>query len=295
LFHSIFKSAISTIAYRLSPSQKADIVKFVKKYEKNSCVLAIGDGANDVNMIQQANVGVGIFGKEGNQAAAFSDYAIPQFKNLRRLMFWHGRQFGESFIIYTKLYIHKSAAFALCLWLFNLEAEYSGNQIYDDMFYALYKTAITVLGVYFFLLYDQSINYSYTNRESELGFKLAHYYAHVRDDIFRWFVPDFVTWMFIALASATTIYFIPAHSYATLVSSDGKTEGVWAMGYTVMSILILVHHGLVAIHTRNWTWMLFWAYIVSMLLFFPVVSIYNEFATTGNLYRIIFHDTLSHA
>lgn len=69
-------------------------------------------------------------------------------------MFWHGRQFGESFIIYVKLYIHKSAAFALVLWLFNLESEYSGGQIYDDLYYALYKTAITVVAVYFFLLYD---------------------------------------------------------------------------------------------------------------------------------------------
>jgi len=56
--------------------------------------LSIGDGANDVNMIQTAHIGVGIFGKEGNQAAAFSDYAISEFRHLRRLIFWHGRHFG---------------------------------------------------------------------------------------------------------------------------------------------------------------------------------------------------------
>jgi Phospholipid-translocating P-type ATPase C-terminal len=103
------------------------------------------------------------------------------------------------------------------------------------LFYALFKTAITVLGVYYFLLYDQSISYKYTGRESELGFKLSKYYAHVRDDIFRWFVPDFVVWMFLALACACVTYFIPQHSYATFLSSEGKTEGVWSMGYTVTS------------------------------------------------------------
>lgn len=56
--------------------------------------LSIGDGANDVNMIQAAHIGIGIMGKEGNQAAAFSDYAVPEFRCLRKLMFWHGRQFG---------------------------------------------------------------------------------------------------------------------------------------------------------------------------------------------------------
>ncbi len=77
LFYKIYKNAASTIAYRLSPSQKADIVNFVKRFERKAVTLAIGDGSNDVNMIQQSNIGIGIFGKEGNQAAAFSDYAIP--------------------------------------------------------------------------------------------------------------------------------------------------------------------------------------------------------------------------
>jgi P-type E1-E2 ATPase len=65
-FLDIIKKSYSIIAYRLSPSQKAEIVKFVSKNTKNCISLAIGDGANDVNMIQTANVGVGLFGKEGN-------------------------------------------------------------------------------------------------------------------------------------------------------------------------------------------------------------------------------------
>jgi Phospholipid-translocating P-type ATPase C-terminal len=104
------------------------------------------------------------------------------------------------------------------------------------LFYALFKTAITVLGVYYFLLYDQSISYSFTGRESELGFKLSKYYAHVRDTDFRWFAPDFVVWLLISLACACVTYFIPQYSYSTFISSEGKTEGLWSMGYAVMSI-----------------------------------------------------------
>mmetsp|Transcript_7802 Transcript_7802/g.7261 ORF Transcript_7802/g.7261 Transcript_7802/m.7261 type:complete len:97 (+) Transcript_7802:556-846(+) len=90
----IMKKTNALIVYRSSPSQKAEVVKFLRSSIKESITLAIGDGANDVNMIQTAHIGVGIFGKEGNQAASFADFALPKFKDLRRLMFWHGRKFG---------------------------------------------------------------------------------------------------------------------------------------------------------------------------------------------------------
>lgn len=54
------------VVYRSSPAQKADIVSTVRNARKNKITLAIGDGANDVNMIEKAHVGVGIMGKEGN-------------------------------------------------------------------------------------------------------------------------------------------------------------------------------------------------------------------------------------
>ena len=75
----LFNHANAVVVYRSSPDDKAQIVKFVNKHDPNAFSLAIGDGANDVNMIQSAHVGVGIYGKEGNQAASFSDYAIPNF------------------------------------------------------------------------------------------------------------------------------------------------------------------------------------------------------------------------
>jgi phospholipid-translocating ATPase len=54
------------VVYRSSPAQKADIVTYVKNAREKQVTLAIGDGANDVNMIDSANVGIGIMGKEGN-------------------------------------------------------------------------------------------------------------------------------------------------------------------------------------------------------------------------------------
>jgi len=82
-------STVADILGRVSPLQKALVVKLVKRSTK-SPLLAIGDGANDVSMIQAAHVGVGISGVEGLQAARSADVAISQFRYLRKLLLVHG-------------------------------------------------------------------------------------------------------------------------------------------------------------------------------------------------------------
>lgn len=77
------------VCCRVSPKQKALVVSMVKD-GLDTMTLAIGDGANDVSMIQAADVGVGISGEEGLQAVNSSDYAIAQFRFLKRLLLVHG-------------------------------------------------------------------------------------------------------------------------------------------------------------------------------------------------------------
>ena len=79
------------IIYRASPKQKQQVVQFIKTHNPGKITLSVGDGSNDVNMIQAAHVGIGLMGKEGNQAASFSDYALADFRSLRKLILWHGR------------------------------------------------------------------------------------------------------------------------------------------------------------------------------------------------------------
>ena len=86
----------SVICCRASPSQKAWLVGAIRSHVKNAITLAIGDGANDIAMIQEAHVGIGITGKEGLQAARTSDYSIAQFRFLLRLLLVHGRYFWIS-------------------------------------------------------------------------------------------------------------------------------------------------------------------------------------------------------
>lgn len=90
LFLELAVMCKAVICCRVSPLQKALVVKLVKKYQKGSILLAIGDGANDVSMIQAAHIGVGISGMEGLQAARSADVSIAQFRFLRKLLLVHG-------------------------------------------------------------------------------------------------------------------------------------------------------------------------------------------------------------
>ena len=90
-FFDLITLCDSVICCRASPSQKAGLVRAVRKNVRGSVTLAIGDGANDVAMIQEAHVGIGIMGKEGSQAARSSDYSIAQFRFLLKLLLVHGR------------------------------------------------------------------------------------------------------------------------------------------------------------------------------------------------------------
>ena len=91
LFLDLAILADSVVCCRASPSQKAALVHAIRRRVGRSVTLAVGDGANDIAMIQEAHVGIGITGKEGLQAARSSDYSIAQFRFLTKLLLVHGR------------------------------------------------------------------------------------------------------------------------------------------------------------------------------------------------------------
>lgn len=115
----LFQECQCIIVYRSSPDEKAKIINFVRRTDKKAFTCAIGDGANDINMIQTAHIGVGIEGNEGNQAAYYCDYSIPEFQGIRRLILWHGRGFGlRQFTVVTPTMIFNGHQFtSVMLWL----------------------------------------------------------------------------------------------------------------------------------------------------------------------------------
>ena len=132
-FHTSMQ-ALSVVCCRCSPTQKRIIVKTIKKYTKNTGIrtAAVGDGGNDVAMIQEADVGIGIVGKEGLQASLAADYSIKEFRSLNVLLLWWGRiaykntSTMANFIIHRGLIISFNQFIFSCVFYFNPVAIYSG-------------------------------------------------------------------------------------------------------------------------------------------------------------------------
>lgn len=131
LFFRLALTAHSCICCRVSPKQKADIVRMAKSYGK-WVTLAIGDGANDVSMIMEAHVGVGVFGKEGTQAARTADFAIGQFCYLQRLLLVHGRWGYKRIATFICYYFYKNCVMVFPEIFFAFFNGFSGQIFFLD-------------------------------------------------------------------------------------------------------------------------------------------------------------------
>lgn len=152
-------------------------MNLVRSNLKGKKTLAVGDGANDVNMIQSAHIGFGIMGKEGNQASSFADYAVPRFKDLRRALFWHGSSFGLKLgqVILAGKIIHalnplglfKSTLFSTCIFYLQMVNGFSGQQPIEGSLYALFDVNMTQFAIGFFVVLTQVSSYRKYSEEAQ--------------------------------------------------------------------------------------------------------------------------------
>ncbi|VDD90661.1 unnamed protein product [Enterobius vermicularis] len=212
-------SCRSVICYGTSAIQKAGVVEMAQDNGKN-VVLAIGDGANDVPMIQRADVGIGICGQEGLEAASMSDYSIGQFRFLERLLFIHG---AWSFQRNTKailVFFYKNVCFFLAgLWI-ALFSAFSGLEFFDSLSLTLFNLLITViealmLGIFFKPCSDERL------------LKQPMKYRTLREGAFTGnaFVKDIILAFFHSATSNCFSFLFMSHS---VLWSNGRSSG-WSM------------------------------------------------------------------
>lgn len=136
----------TAICCRVTPSQKAQLVQLLKSCEYRT--LAIGDGGNDVKMIQQADIGVGISGREGLQAARAADYSIGKFKFLKRLILVHGRYSYNRTAFLSQYSFYKSLLICFIQIFFSFISGISGTSLFNSvslMAFNVFYTSIPVL------------------------------------------------------------------------------------------------------------------------------------------------------
>uniref|UniRef100_A0A670KFG6 P-type phospholipid transporter n=1 Tax=Podarcis muralis TaxID=64176 RepID=A0A670KFG6_PODMU len=186
----------AVICCRVTPKQKALIVQMVKRHKK-AISLAIGDGANDVNMIKTADIGVGISGQEGMQAVQCSDYALAQFRYLERLLFVHGRWSYLRICKFLRYFFYKTFAGMMVQIWFAFYTGFTAQPLLEGWFLALYNVFYTSYPVLCMGLFEQDVSAKKSLQFPEL------YKAGQKDRFFnfRIFCLCFVHGSFVSLAN----------------------------------------------------------------------------------------------
>lgn len=230
------------VVYRSSPSQKADIVRFVRSQRKDQVTLAIGDGANDVNMIESAHVGIGIMGKEGNQAASFADFAVHQYSDLRRLMFWHGSNWVANMTTFVLLILLKTSVFGLSAFFYNTLAAFSGISYVTDTLFAVFSLNVTYYG--FYNWFEKPISQErYRQDESKMPFKLSEIYQYHRDKAIGNWMRNFGLFMLMAYYASAIAFTVCFYCYGGRPNSKGKIRDMWGVGMQIWLLCVAFTHG----------------------------------------------------
>uniref|UniRef100_H3HAP9 Phospholipid-transporting ATPase n=1 Tax=Phytophthora ramorum TaxID=164328 RepID=H3HAP9_PHYRM len=236
LFYQVTRQCASAvICCRVSPKQKAEIVEFVREFEPDSVTLAIGDGANDVAMIQSAHIGVGISGQEGAQAVNASDYALAQFRFLQRLLFVHGRWAYRRVAKLMSYMLYKNVTYVLTTFWFGCFCGFSGQPLILDVAAQSFNVLYTSVPLVLFAVFDQDVS-------STSAAKFPYLYALGQKNVLlarRVFWP----WIF-----------------------NGKSGGLVTLGFVVFTNLVIVVNLKLCLETFMLTWQFLLTVTVSILL-----------------------------
>jgi len=130
--------------------------------------LAVGDGANDVNMITAAHIGVGVKGVEGNQAARAADYVIGEFKVLSPLILAHGRECYRRNSVVVGYNFYKNLVVVLPHFWYSFNNGFSASNLYDPWMYQFYNMFYTSLPIVLYAVYDAEYSTAFLLRHPEI-------------------------------------------------------------------------------------------------------------------------------
>ena len=287
IFLDIAKDAVAVICCRVSPLQKSQVVKMMKNYNPNSKTLAIGDGGNDVSMIMEAHIGVGIYGEEGLRAVQNSDYAIGEFRFLHDLLFFHGRTNylrNAQCIIY---FFYKNFVFTFLQFVFGFYCNFTGQTIIDDWFITLFNLLFTSLPLGARALLDHDIKpedgeiiklmlpFLYLENRGNPLFTVKNFFINLLKGIFHSLINFF--WV---------IYYLDES-----INQEGKMGGLWFCSVNLFTNILIIVSLELLIETKYHTWInavillivTFIAYII-FLVIVQNLSMFNSVGTVGEAF-----------
>ncbi|KFZ50680.1 putative phospholipid-transporting ATPase IK, partial [Antrostomus carolinensis] len=265
VFVDLATSCQAVICCRVTPKQKALIVQLVKKHKK-AITLAIGDGANDVNMIKTADIGVGISGLEGMQAVQCSDYALAQFSYLQRLLLVHGRWAYLRICKFLRYFFYKTFAGLMAQVWFAFHSGFTAQPLYEGWFLALYNIFYTAYPVLSVGLLEQDVSAKKSLEFPEL------YVIGQQDELFNYRV--FGVTVLHGVSTSLASFYITLWAFEDRVGSkavgDYESFAITVATSALLSVLMEI-----ILDIKFWT-VLSFLLVTASLLFFCLFSFLTQ-------------------
>lgn len=245
----------SAVCCRASPSQKASLVNSVRQMRKNDVTLAVGDGANDIAMIQSADIGVGITGKEGLQAAGASDYSVAQFRFLLKLLLVNGRYNyvrTSKFVLCT---FYKEVLFYLTQCIYQRYTLFTGSSMYESWSLLMFNTLFTSLPVICVGMFDKDLRPATLLAVPEL-------YATGR--LYQMFnLRIFLYWMLLLACQSVATTFMAIYLWGMSAMRDNTTLPLGTIVY--WALVILVNAKCQILEMRNKQWLAIFSFLLELI------------------------------
>ncbi|KAK3330993.1 hypothetical protein B0H66DRAFT_84405 [Apodospora peruviana] len=279
-FLLLCKQCKSVLCCRVSPAQKAAVVSMVK-HGLDVMTLSIGDGANDVAMIQEADVGVGIAGVEGRQAVMSSDYAIGQFRFLQRLVLVHGRWSYRRLAETISNFFYKNMVWTWAIFWFQVFCNFDISYIFDYTYILMFNLFFTSVPVVLMGVLDQDVSDTvslavpqlYRRGIERLEWTQTKFWAYMLDGIYQSVVSFFIPFVFVVLTAAA--------SGNGLDIAERTRLGCYIAHPAVITI-----NTYILINTYRWDWLMLLVVALSDLFIFFWTGVYSMATTSaGSFYQ----------
>lgn len=262
MFLELAVGCASVICCRTTPKQKALVTRLVK-IGTGKTTLGIGDGANDVGMLQEADIGIGISGVEGMQAVMSSDIAIAQFRFLERLLLVHGHWCYRRIASMICYFFYKNLTFGFTIFLYEAYTSFSGQPAYNDWYLSFYNVLFTSMPVLALGVFDQDVS-------ARLCLKFPLLYQEgVQNVLFSW--RRILSWMLNGVISAIIIFYFCTTAFEKQAfRKGGETVGRDILGTTMYTCVVWVVNTQMALFISYFTLvqhLVIWGSIVLWYIF----------------------------
>ncbi|XP_063921881.1 probable phospholipid-transporting ATPase IIB isoform X2 [Zophobas morio] len=257
-FMELATAAPAVVCCRCSPTQKAQVVQLIQKHTGKRTA-AVGDGGNDVSMIQQADAGIGIEGREGKQASLAGDFSIPQFSHLANLLLVHGRRSYKRSASLAQFVIHRGLIISTMQAVFSSVFYLSSVALYQGFLTVGYATVYTMFPV-FSLVLDQDVSAEIALTYPELYKELAK----GRSLSYK----TFFMWVLISIYQGGVIM------YGALLLFEDEFIHIVAISF---SSLILTELIMVALNIRTWHYLMILAELLSLVLYLLSLIVLHDY------------------